>query len=354
MSDTTTVDVAEVTDGQQWRHRVIKALAAYDGPRLDAPGAVDTIKQLAAILAQSVGMIPDRYAGSPANVAAAVLQASRLNIPIMTALTDLYYDDGGMAMKASLIQMLVRRAGHAVIIHGQPDASSARVEIRRGDNQPGGVVEWTIGEATVAGLVLNETWQLYPADCLFARAVARAARRYAADATGGVAYVPEEIQSGYADGGEADVALADRVVSEPVATLLAGLDDADQAGVRDRWQTAVTRGLLNAYAGDGPGGMALTVGGVLRVALEATMPKPRRASPTSGAPTGLGGCSGGCSADEVIDLGNHRPGCDRHVPEVDPPPVHTAPVMAARALAATPKKTTKGKRGKRGRRRGRR
>lgn len=357
MSETTTVEVDQPTPaGPVWRHRIVKALDAYDGPRLDDPAAYEKIlKPLAADLAESVGMIPDSYAGRPANIITGILQASRLNIPIMTALTDLYYDAGGMAMKAGLIQMLVRRAGHAVIIHGQPNAERAVIEIQRCDGRPGGVVEWTIGEATVAGLVANEVWQSYPADCLFARAMARAARRYAADATGGTVYVQEELQSGYADGGESDAALLERVVSEPVAALLAGLDDADHAGVRTRWQTAIDRRLLNAYAGDGPGGMALTVGGVLRTALEATMPRPRPAPPTSGAGAGAS-CSGGCTADDIIDRGNHRPGCDHHMPDLDPAPYPAPVATTPRARQVKPPKAKRKRAGKKrgGRRGGRR
>lgn len=356
MSDTTTVAVETPPAGPAWQQRAIQALAAYDGPSLATLDAKDTIEQYAKWLAESIGIIPDMYAGSPANVFAGILQASRLNIPIMTALTDIYYDSGsgGMAMKASLIQMLVRRSGHAVIIH-HTDALSAVIEIQRGDGRPGGVVEWTIGEATVAGLVANQTWQDYPADCLFARAMARAARRHAADATGGVVYVQEELQSGYADGGEADVALVDRAVSEPVAVLLAGLDDADHAGVRERWNTAVERRLINAYAGDGAGGMALTVGAVLREALERTMPKPRPAPPTSGAGAGAvrARCSGGCSADEVIDRGNHRPGCNWHIPEADPIPPRLAAPAPPRPVRPAKKRKAKAK-AKRGGRRGRR
>jgi len=289
---------------------LLHAMDQYDGP-----DQLAEMKELAEWLAASAGMLSEQYAGKPANIGVAIMQARRLRIPIAAALDELYYDGSGqVAMKASLIQMLVRRAGHAIIIH-RTDRLEAVIEIERGDGKPGGVVRWTIDEASVAGLLENDIWANFTADCLFARCMARLARQHAADATGGVVYVPEELQSGYADGGDADAQLTDRTVTEPVVALLDGLETAGHAEVRARWQTAIDRGLLNAYAVDGPGGVALSLGAVLRRALDATMPPPKQrpAPPISGAPTGSTARCGLCPVDEVVMTGNHRDGCPQHV-----------------------------------------
>jgi hypothetical protein len=290
---------------------LLVAADEYDGPT-----TVDEMKAYATWIAESDGgMLPELYVGKPANIGVAMMHAQRLRIPVMTAIHELWYDGGQVAMKASLIQRLVRRAGHDLII-GPTDKLRCVVEIRRGDGRTGGRVEWTIGEAIEAGLVANQTWQDYPADCLFARAVARAARRYAADATGGVVYVVEEILSGYAEGGEADAVLVDRTVTPMVAELLAGIEGAKHNEVRKRWQTAVDGRLLNSYAADGPDGAPWTLGMVLRRALEATMPAPRTAPPISGGPAGaaagLAAC-GRCQVDDVVMNGDHGPGCPEHI-----------------------------------------
>lgn len=337
----------------------LRAADQYDGPT-----SVAEIKELAELLAGAEGMLPDAYVGRPANILAAIMEASRLRIPVMTAIHELYYDGSGqVAMRASLIQLLVRRAGHDLVIHGTPDATRAVVEIVRCDGRTGGVVEWTYAEAVTAGLVANQTWQDYPADCLFARAVARAARRYAADATGGVVYVVEELQSGYADGGEADAALVDRTVTPPVAELLAGLGEAKHGEVRKRWQAAGEQRLLNLYAADGPDGAPWTLGMVLRRALEETMPAPRTAPPISGGPVGaaagLAPC-GHCTVEHVVMYGDHLPDCRDHIgdplAEFAPPPgalrelgkseVATELVRSARARNARQQRRGKKPKGK--------
>jgi hypothetical protein len=314
MSDlTAVVDGAAPPETATSPVRLAPLLHAMD--QYDGPDNLAEMKELAEWLAASDGMLSEQYARKPANIGVAIMQARRLRIPIAAALDELYYDGSGqVAMKASLIQMLVRRAGHAIIIH-RTDRLEAVIEIERGDGKPGGTVRWTIDEANLAGLLENDIWANYTADCLFARCVARLARQHAADATGGVVYVPEELQSGYADGGDADAHLTDRTVTEPVAALLDGLETAGHAEVRARWQTAIDQGLLNAYATDGPGGVALTLGTVLRRQLDATMPAPKQrpAPPTSGAPAGSTDSCGLCPVEEVVMTGNHRPDCPRHV-----------------------------------------
>lgn len=318
----------------------LQAVDHYIGPT-----DYDGMKAWAEELAKTVGMIPDRYAGNPSNCFAGIMQAQRLRIPVMTALQDLYYEDGQVAMRASLIELLILRAGHR-LIHHRSDKLAAVLEIERCDGRSGGRVEWTIGEAMEAGLTGHPLWQDFPADCLFARCLARLARRHAADATGGVVYVREELQSGYADGGEADAPLVDRTVSEPVAALLDGLDSLAHKDVRARWHTALERGLINAYAADGPAGAPVTLGAVLRIALERTMPKQRnRAEPAGDGET----MTCGCNVAEVIATGAHREGCGRRVEAAAPPPAPRPANAGPRPGARVKAKTRRG-----GRRRGRR
>lgn len=322
--------------------RQARVIDQYDGP-----DTTDEMEKWAKWLAESTGMIPDRFSGSAANVFAAMVQARGLRITIMSAMHDLYYDDGQVAMKASLIQLLVLRAGHKVIVH-RADREAAAIEIERCDGLAGGTVTWTIGEATVAGLVANPYWQDYPEDCLYARAIARAARRFASDATGGVVYVPEEVRSGYADGGDADAPLADRTVSEPVQALLDGLDELPHRQVRERWDAAMSLGLLNAYAADGPDSTVVTLSAVLRARLEATMPAPRQraASPISPPPAGaesLASC-GQCTTESVLLTGNHRDGCPQHVADLNPPPA--VPEVAAIAEPARRRRRRRGGKGR--------
>ena len=52
----------------------------------------------------------------------------------------------------------------------------------------------TMEDAKRAGLLGKTSWQRYPEDMLFARALSRGARRFCPDALGGAIYTPEELE----------------------------------------------------------------------------------------------------------------------------------------------------------------
>lgn len=294
----------------------------YDGPT-DLAG----MKEMAEWLAGDDGAIPDFYVGHPMRIGAAMLQAKRLKISVMTALDGIYYTDGKVCLTAGLILHLMFRGGCEIRYH-RTDNMAAIIEIVRRDGLGGGVAEWHIGEAVTAGLIGTGEWDTYRLDCLRSRCVARGARMYATDLTGGSAvYLREERRSGYADGGDRDVQLAERVVTDAVAQLLDGVDGLAHKDLRKRWLAGQEAGLLNDHAGVGPTGVPITAGGVLMGALERSMPSPKaKAGPVGG--VGLMRC--GCDPNVVIATGEHEQTC------ADRPPAAEAAAPAQATVEIAP------------------
>ncbi len=230
----------------------IATVARYDGPR-DLAGQMD----LSRMLATATLTVPPMYRGNPGNVLTGLYAAMALDIPVTTALHHLYYGEGGRAgMAAQLMQALIIRAGHTVEEVDATDQRAAMI-LTRGDGRPDGTAEWTLVEAAAAGLTANDIWRDYPADCLWARCLARLARRHAPDVVLGFGYVPEELSTGSTDDRHAAIASA-RPVEPDVVELLAGLDDLGYRDALKLLDKATALALDDRYAGD-VGGLPMTV-----------------------------------------------------------------------------------------------
>lgn len=142
----------------------------------------------------TAGLLPRQYRDSPGDVLLAMEYARSLTLPLAQIFVGIHVIDGRPSMSADLMQALVRRAGHGVVIETREDA--ARCTITRGDDGSTTVATFTEQDARRAGLIPGKpgsNWARYPQDMLVARAVSRACRRAAADVLAGVAYTPEEL-----------------------------------------------------------------------------------------------------------------------------------------------------------------
>lgn len=287
--------------------KIRRMVAGYDGPR-----DIDGQLRLAESLARAHTALPPMYRDSSGDILAGIYNAIALDIPVMSALHHLFYGGGGRAgMSAALMQALILRAGHSIAI--EADNMRATGILTRCDGRPDGTAEWTITEAAVAKLTLNETWLQYPSDCLYARCLARLARRYAADVVLGFGYVPEELSSGVVDEPAANAGTVERPVDPEVAEFLADVDTLTYAETVKKMHAAKDGGLDGRYAGD-VGGSPLTVMQVL--VNHATLPGTGRETsapvvvsevPADEAPAGEGTLDCGCLASVVASTGSHVP-----------------------------------------------
>lgn len=196
--------------------------------RTDVPRSLNARIKLAELLADST-LLPEAFAGSTSNILAAQLAADSLDIPLWTAMQELYVGPRGkIGMSALLMRGLIIREGHVFNVLASTE-NSATVQIhRRGEAHPRPAVTYNMREAFTAGLVkADSNYHRNPAAMMLARATSRAARLYAADVVLGFGYVPEELGD---DVLEVEVFVDAPQVFEPAAgEQPAGADDAAAA-----------------------------------------------------------------------------------------------------------------------------
>ena len=133
------------------------------------------------------GFLPDSIR-SPEQAFAIALKGRELGIPPMMAFAGLYIIKGKVELTASMMSAMLRRGG-VKIEEVQVDASMAHLRFDR-DGEKAEVC-FTMEDAKRANLV-NQTWNKYPRQMLYARALSEGARRIGPDLVSG-AYVSGEI-----------------------------------------------------------------------------------------------------------------------------------------------------------------
>lgn len=164
------------------------SLGLFDGPSSD-----DGMERHAVLLATARCSMHPLYRRSPGDCLTLLYRAKALNIPVGVALDHVYINTaiGRAGLSAQLMAALLLRAG---ITWKTPKLNDQLVEMvfYRGRKKIGSVT-WTIREAARAHLTKREHWQLWPVDCLWARAMARGCRRFFSDQVMGMGYTPEEL-----------------------------------------------------------------------------------------------------------------------------------------------------------------
>lgn len=128
----------------------------------------------------------------------------------------MYFVQGKVELSANTMNFLIRRAGHSIT---KDEASTPDCCILRGKRTDTGdtwTASFSIAEAKRAG-IFKATWEKYPEDMLFARALTRLARQL----------FPDVIRGCYVEGEIRDAYEADKVrVEEPAVQELISKDQA--------------------------------------------------------------------------------------------------------------------------------
>ena len=125
-----------------------------------------------------------------------VLAGYEIGITPFQALTGFHVIQGKPTMGAGLIGAQVKKSGRYDYKPVETTAERCRIEwyqLIAGRWELQGESAFTMEDAKRAKLTGKSTWQAYPVDMCFARALSAGARRYCPDVFGGAIYVAEEL-----------------------------------------------------------------------------------------------------------------------------------------------------------------
>jgi hypothetical protein len=146
-------------------------------------GEWNLMQQQATALAAS-DIIPGAYRRKPANVLVAAITGRHYGWDVLTAMRNGHVIEGNWGMKPEAMLGLVRQHGHSV--SGSMSDQGATVTGRRADTGDELTVTFTIDDAKRAKLAGKGTWQQYPANMCYWRAVGMLCRMLFSDITAGV------------------------------------------------------------------------------------------------------------------------------------------------------------------------
>lgn len=160
--------------------------------------------------------IPKRWK-SMSEIIAGIKYGEEIGLLPMTSLQVLYVVGGGVAMMGKAMAALITAHGHVLIVDEMSAKRGAVTGMRRDPYTHEliniGTFEFTWEDAEAAGLDKEDTYQDYPKDMLYWRAVSRCAKLGFPEVITGY-LLPEEIGDGFAviDAAEAAVAHLDAVL----------------------------------------------------------------------------------------------------------------------------------------------
>ncbi len=125
---------------------------------------------------------------------ATMLVARELGLAPMSSFPDLMIINGSVGMTSKLMLALVLKAGHRLDVVEMSSKTATVKAMRRYDGEWAevGVFTFTWKDAEAANLDVKDTYQMYPADMLMNKAIARAVRFAFPDVLRG--YVPDEME----------------------------------------------------------------------------------------------------------------------------------------------------------------
>jgi hypothetical protein len=131
--------------------------------------------------------------GSEAKIFMIIMSGWELGISPCQALNGgLWNIKGKVEVSARLMNSMIRRAGHSIIVK-ECNAQGCVLEGKRMDNSDTAVASFSQDDAKRAGLLSSGAWQKHPEDMYFARAMSKLARRLFPDVIG-TAYVEGELK----------------------------------------------------------------------------------------------------------------------------------------------------------------
>ena len=124
---------------------------------------------------------------------ATMIVARELGLAPLSSFPDLMVINGAVGMTSKLMLALVLKAGHKTKVIQMTDTVAQIQAWRRydGEWEDCGVFEFTQEQAETANLWVKDTYELYPADMLMNKAIARMVRFAFPDVLRG--YVPDEM-----------------------------------------------------------------------------------------------------------------------------------------------------------------
>lgn len=160
-----------------------------------------------------------RKMGEP-GIFAIVQKAKSLNLNPIDALNGgLYFVNGKVELSSNMMIQLIRQAGHSVTKDKRSDDTICILHGKRKDNGDTWTENFSIADAKRAGIYKN-TWEKYPRNMLFARALSNLARQLFPDAIKGC-YVEGEITSDFASSNQVEEPQQDltELTQEQIETL---------------------------------------------------------------------------------------------------------------------------------------
>lgn len=152
-------------------------------------------KEYCTMLATS-DLLPPHYKGKPQNILLALEFGDALGIRPALALQHIYVVEGKPSLSANMMMSLIMGSGkgHVNVIE-ESDKACKLEGVRYGENGREDMkynTEFTMMDATKAGLADRPNYKRYPKDMLFSKALGRLARRLFGDLCNGI-YVAGEL-----------------------------------------------------------------------------------------------------------------------------------------------------------------
>ncbi len=124
-----------------------------------------------------------------------ILAGRELGLGAIAASTGIYIIKGKVTISANSMAAIVKNSGKYDYRVIELDASHCKIEFYQGNDKIG-LSEFTMEDAKLAGLLntKGDTWQKFPRNMLFARAMSNGAKWFCADVFAGTpVYTPDEL-----------------------------------------------------------------------------------------------------------------------------------------------------------------
>jgi len=152
------------------------------GPEMD-------VGSMSKMFAES-GFFKDSRSAAQAGVK--ILAGRELGVPPVAAMTGIYIVKDKVMVGATILASCVQRSGRFAYRVLQLDDKGCRLEFFE-NGQSVGISEFTVKEATAAGLSGSQTYRSYPRNMYFSRALSNGVKWYCPGVLSGPVYTPEEL-----------------------------------------------------------------------------------------------------------------------------------------------------------------
>lgn len=172
---------------------------------------MDDIARAAAMMAQS-GYFTD--AKEAAQCGVKIMAGVEMGFGAFASMTGVHIIQGKPTIGANLMASAVKARGKYNYRVREMTAKRCEIEFFEGKESIG-ISEYSIEEATAAGLTGKDVWKKYPKNMLFSRAISNGIRWYAPDVfSGSTVYTPEELGAQVDDSGDVITIEPDDVKNE--------------------------------------------------------------------------------------------------------------------------------------------